>query len=73
MGPYRGPAYRQHMMQHAHAYDRPTDHSFYDMYPSGRQTVGPYLGHRIAHELYSGENTLPRRPQSSFDTSAYAK
>ncbi|VDN85079.1 unnamed protein product [Brugia pahangi] len=39
-------------------------------YPSGRHSLGPHLGRRVAHELammYDGDNVAMRRPQSSFD------
>ncbi|KAM3727292.1 Protein transport protein [Dirofilaria immitis] len=73
IGPYRGPAVAKHRyaMQHAS-----TGYQPYEYYLSGRQSLGPHVGRRTAHELammFNDDNAIVRRPQSSFDTTAYSK
>lgn len=72
IGPYRGPALAKykHMMQHTYGYNSSTGYQSNEHYPSGRHSLGPHLGRRVAHELammYDGDNVAMRRPQSSFD------
>uniref|UniRef100_A0AAF5PMQ3 Protein transport protein sec16 n=1 Tax=Wuchereria bancrofti TaxID=6293 RepID=A0AAF5PMQ3_WUCBA len=72
IGPYRGPALakHKHMMQHAYGYNSSIGYQSNEHYPSGRHSLGPHLGRRVAHELamiYDGDNVPMRRPQSSFD------
>uniref|UniRef100_A0A915Q1S7 Protein transport protein sec16 n=1 Tax=Setaria digitata TaxID=48799 RepID=A0A915Q1S7_9BILA len=80
IGPYRGPALSKHkqylMMQHSYGYHSSAGCQPYEYYPSGRQSLGPHLGRRAAHELammYNEDTSHPRRPQSSFDAPTYSK
>ncbi|CAG9531487.1 unnamed protein product [Cercopithifilaria johnstoni] len=68
IGPYRGPALIKHkqMMQNTYGYHSSAGYQ-YEYYPSGRQSLGPHLGRRAAHELAIMYDDLVRRPPSSFD------
>ncbi|VDO65439.1 unnamed protein product [Onchocerca flexuosa] len=78
IGPYRGPALAKHnhMMQYVHGYQSSVGYQPYEYYPSGRQSLGPHVGRRTAHDLaimFNDDNAAMRRPQSSLDATAYSK